>query len=170
MIKIFLQPIAAVRSAAFTLFGTLSRFGSGPSEGPFLEQIQTNFVSLLLHLNEADPAVVAVSSWILLVFYRTNDHTFVIKRARDFPLPPSYSRPVRWPYRSSVHWWSHSEWTRCFRGIWILTTLSSTESFWMMFANWLWVPCYKHQFTKSTSNIFKHLLLYRCDFVCLWSK
>jgi len=49
-----------VRSAAFNLFGSLSRFGNGPSEKPFLEQIQTNFVSLLLHLNEGDPVVVAV--------------------------------------------------------------------------------------------------------------
>lgn len=55
------QPAPAVRAAAFTLFGTLSRFGSGPSEGPFFEQIQTNFVSLLLHLNESDPVVVVVS-------------------------------------------------------------------------------------------------------------
>ena len=50
-----------MRSAAFNLFGSLSRFGNGPSEKPFLEQIQTNFVSLLLHLNEGDPVVVAVS-------------------------------------------------------------------------------------------------------------
>jgi hypothetical protein len=54
----FEKPAPAVRAAAFTLFGTLSRFGSGPSEGPFFEQIQTNFVSLLLHLNESDPVVV----------------------------------------------------------------------------------------------------------------
>ena len=50
-----------MRAAAFTLFGSLSRFGNGPSEKPFLEQIQTNFVSMLLHLNEGDPVVVAVS-------------------------------------------------------------------------------------------------------------
>lgn len=55
----FEKPTAAVRAAAFTLFGSLSRFGNGPSEGPFLEQIQTNFVSLLVHLNEGDPVVVA---------------------------------------------------------------------------------------------------------------
>lgn len=54
------QPTPAVRAAAFTLFGTLSRFGRGPAEGPFFEQIQTNFVSLLLHLNEGDPVVVVV--------------------------------------------------------------------------------------------------------------
>ena len=57
---VWFQPTPAVRAAAFTLFGSLSRFGNGPSEGPFLEQIQTNFVSLLVHLNEADPTVVEV--------------------------------------------------------------------------------------------------------------
>ena len=61
-----IQPAPAVRAAAFTLFGTLSRFGSGPSEGPFFEQIQTNFVSLLLHLNESDPVVVVVSPTYIL--------------------------------------------------------------------------------------------------------
>ena len=61
---LYLQPTPAVRAAAFTLFGTLSRFGRGPSEGPFFEQIQTNFVSLLLHLNEGDPVVV-VDVWCM---------------------------------------------------------------------------------------------------------
>ena len=61
VLAVFLQPSPAVRAAAFTLFGSLSRFGNGPSEKPFLEQIQTNFVSMLLHLNEGDPVVVAVS-------------------------------------------------------------------------------------------------------------
>lgn len=56
-----MQPTPAVRAAAFTLFGSLSRFGNGPSEGPFLEQIETNFVSLLVHLNETEPTVVVVS-------------------------------------------------------------------------------------------------------------
>ncbi|KAK3746766.1 hypothetical protein QZH41_013595 [Actinostola sp. cb2023] len=42
----------AVRAAAFILFGKLSRFGDGPSKTPFLEQIHTNFISILLHLNE----------------------------------------------------------------------------------------------------------------------
>lgn len=42
----------AVRAEAFTLFGNLSRFGNGPSKGPFLEQIQANFVTLLIHMNE----------------------------------------------------------------------------------------------------------------------
>lgn len=43
---------SAVRAAAFTLFGKLSRFGDGPSKAPFLEQVHTNLVSVLLHLNE----------------------------------------------------------------------------------------------------------------------
>ena len=56
-----LQPLPSVRAAAFRLFGSLARFSDGPSRGPFLEQVQTNFVSLLLHLNEEDPFVIAVS-------------------------------------------------------------------------------------------------------------
>ncbi|XP_013392835.1 maestro heat-like repeat-containing protein family member 1 isoform X1 [Lingula anatina] len=47
----------AVRAAAFTLFGNLSKFGDGPSRAPFLEQIHTNFVSLLLHLNDPEEQV-----------------------------------------------------------------------------------------------------------------
>ncbi|XP_033117617.1 maestro heat-like repeat-containing protein family member 1 isoform X2 [Anneissia japonica] len=45
---------ASVRAAAFQLFGSLSHFGDGPSKAPFLEQIHTNFVSVLLHLNDED--------------------------------------------------------------------------------------------------------------------
>ncbi|XP_038067311.1 maestro heat-like repeat-containing protein family member 1 isoform X2 [Patiria miniata] len=48
---------ATVRAVSFTLFGNLSRFGDGPSKPPFLEQIHTNFVSLLLHLNDEDEDV-----------------------------------------------------------------------------------------------------------------
>ncbi|ESO87809.1 hypothetical protein LOTGIDRAFT_234834 [Lottia gigantea] len=47
----------AVRAQAFILFGNLSRFGDGPSRQPFLEQIHSNFVSLLLHLNDPDHEV-----------------------------------------------------------------------------------------------------------------
>lgn len=47
----------AVRAAAFELFGNLSRFGDGPSKEPFLEQIHTNFVSILLHLNDEEDEV-----------------------------------------------------------------------------------------------------------------
>ena len=53
----YLQDKADVRAAAFTLFGNLSRFGDGPSKTPFLEQIHTNFISLLLHLNDPDREV-----------------------------------------------------------------------------------------------------------------
>ncbi|XP_046842253.1 maestro heat-like repeat-containing protein family member 1 [Xenia sp. Carnegie-2017] len=41
-----------IKVCAFTLFGNLSRFGNGPSKGPFLEQIHANFVTLLVHMNE----------------------------------------------------------------------------------------------------------------------
>jgi hypothetical protein len=47
----------AVRAAAIKLFGNLSRFGDGPSKAPFSEQIHTNMVSLLLHLNDGDQEV-----------------------------------------------------------------------------------------------------------------
>ncbi|XP_071092263.1 maestro heat-like repeat-containing protein family member 1 [Haliotis cracherodii] len=47
----------AVRAQAFILFGNLSRFGDGPSRAPFLEQIHSNFISLLLHLNDPEPDV-----------------------------------------------------------------------------------------------------------------
>ena len=42
----------SVRASAISLFGNLARFGTGPSEPSFIEQIHTNFVSILLHLNE----------------------------------------------------------------------------------------------------------------------
>ena len=46
-----------VRNAAFTLFGNLARFGDGQSRDTFLEQIHSNLVSLLLHLNDPDSDV-----------------------------------------------------------------------------------------------------------------
>ncbi|RUS75918.1 hypothetical protein EGW08_016306 [Elysia chlorotica] len=48
---------AAVRAQSFKLFGNLSRFGDGPSKAPFLEQIHSNFISLLLHLNDKEEEV-----------------------------------------------------------------------------------------------------------------
>ncbi len=54
---------ATSRAVSFTLFGNLSRFGDGPSKAPFLEQIHTNFVSLLLHLNDEDDDVKNVSKY-----------------------------------------------------------------------------------------------------------
>ena len=96
-----LQPTPAVRAAAFTLFGTLSRFGSGPSEGPFLEQIQTNFVSLLLHLNEADPVVIAVSYyWCFTCSIEELSNLYNV----DLEIVLlSLSRLAKWPYRSLAH-------------------------------------------------------------------
>lgn len=41
-----------VRAAAFALFGALSRFGNGPSSSTFLEQIHSNLMTMLLHLND----------------------------------------------------------------------------------------------------------------------
>ena len=42
-----------MRNAAFALFGNLARFGrSGQARATFLEQIHSNLVSLLLHLND----------------------------------------------------------------------------------------------------------------------
>ena len=35
----------------------MTRFGQGPSKEPFKEQIHSNFVSFILHLNENDPNV-----------------------------------------------------------------------------------------------------------------
>lgn len=48
---------ANVRAQSIILFGNLSAFGDGPSKQPFLEQIHSNFVSLLLHLNDPDDEV-----------------------------------------------------------------------------------------------------------------
>ena len=59
------KELPSVRAAAFNLFGSLARFSDGPSRGPFLEQIQTNFIMLLLHLNEEDPTVVMVGGTIV---------------------------------------------------------------------------------------------------------
>lgn len=46
------QENALVRAASIHLFGKLSRFGQGPSKTAFLEQVHTNFISILLHLSE----------------------------------------------------------------------------------------------------------------------
>ena len=66
-----LQDKAGVRAAAFTLFGNLSRFGDGPSKSPFLEQIHTNLVSLLLHLNDPEHEVRKVNR-LVIINYETD--------------------------------------------------------------------------------------------------
>ena len=48
---------STIRTSAYTLFGELARFGSGPSKDPYMEQIHSNFVSFILHLNEEDEMV-----------------------------------------------------------------------------------------------------------------
>ena len=58
----FAQEKDAVRAAAFTLFGKLSRFGGGPSKAPFLEQVHTNLISVLLHLNEEDDVIKVIGA------------------------------------------------------------------------------------------------------------
>ena len=51
------QERSEIRGAAFTLFGNLSQFGGGPSKDNFFEQIHTNLISFLLHLNDPDAQV-----------------------------------------------------------------------------------------------------------------
>lgn len=55
-----------MRAQAIILFGNLSRFGDGPSKAPFLEQIHSNLVSLLLHLNDPEIEVKKVSYSLFL--------------------------------------------------------------------------------------------------------
>lgn len=52
-----------MRSAAFELFGNLATFGTGSCKEQFLEQIHTNFVSLLLHLNDSENQVKQVQNF-----------------------------------------------------------------------------------------------------------
>ena len=60
------QDKANVRAQAIILFGNLSAFGDGPSKLPFLEQIHSNFVSLLLHLNDPEDEVKKVCQPLVL--------------------------------------------------------------------------------------------------------
>ncbi|XP_048473537.1 maestro heat-like repeat-containing protein family member 1 [Rhincodon typus] len=55
----------AVRAAAFTVFGNLSRFGDGQSKADFVEQIHSSLVSLLLHLNDSSEEVVKACKFTL---------------------------------------------------------------------------------------------------------
>jgi maestro heat-like repeat-containing protein family member 1 len=59
------QEKAEVRSAAFELFGNLATFGAGSCKEQFLEQIHTNFVSLLLHLNDSENQVKQVTNCLI---------------------------------------------------------------------------------------------------------
>ncbi|GAB1601977.1 maestro heat-like repeat-containing protein family member 1 isoform X2 [Argonauta hians] len=53
----FEKEVPCVRAEAILLFGNLSRFGGGQSKAAILEQIHSNFVSLLLHLNDGEVEV-----------------------------------------------------------------------------------------------------------------
>ena len=58
-----------MRAASFQLFGDLARFGDGPSHDPFLEQVHSNLVSILLHLNDEERSVRKVGpSYIIILF------------------------------------------------------------------------------------------------------
>jgi hypothetical protein len=48
---------AQIRASSYNLFGELARFGQGPSREPFMEQVHSNFVGFVLHLNESDARV-----------------------------------------------------------------------------------------------------------------
>ncbi|RMX49356.1 hypothetical protein pdam_00014787 [Pocillopora damicornis] len=72
----------AVRAAAFTLFGKLSRFSDGPSKAPFLEQVHTNFISVMLHLNEEVEVVKIVDFPDKINFYVMGCVSFY-KSSRD---------------------------------------------------------------------------------------
>jgi len=50
-----------IRRSSITLFGNLYRFGDGPCKAVFYEQIHTNFVTLMVHLNEDVPDIKAAS-------------------------------------------------------------------------------------------------------------
>lgn len=56
---------AEIRASSYLLFGELARFGEGPSKEPYLEQIHSNFVSFILHLNEQDETVKKACKFVL---------------------------------------------------------------------------------------------------------
>lgn len=54
-----------IRASSYILFGELARFGQGPSKEPYLEQIHSNFVSFILHLNEQNDKVKKACKYVL---------------------------------------------------------------------------------------------------------
>lgn len=54
---IFEKTTSSLRAAAFTLFGTLSRFGGGYGAQTFLEQIHAHLTPLIVHMNDEDEKV-----------------------------------------------------------------------------------------------------------------
>eukprot|EP01133_Synstelium_polycarpum_P020470 gene20470-24563_t len=53
----FEKPNNEIRAAAFQLFGSLWRFGSGLASDPFYEQIHNNMPTLIMHVNDESPLV-----------------------------------------------------------------------------------------------------------------
>lgn len=49
-----------VQEAAFRMFGDLAKFGGTNSKGAFQEQVTSNLVCLLLHLDDSSKTVVKV--------------------------------------------------------------------------------------------------------------
>ncbi|XP_059810875.1 maestro heat-like repeat-containing protein family member 1 [Hypanus sabinus] len=54
-----------LRAAAFTVFGSLLRFADGGSRDLFMEHVHLSLVSLLLHVNDSSPEVVAACKAVL---------------------------------------------------------------------------------------------------------
>ncbi|XP_043542330.1 maestro heat-like repeat-containing protein family member 1 [Chiloscyllium plagiosum] len=54
-----------LRAAAFSVFGSLARFGDGQPEPAFLEHVHASLVSLVLHLNDSSGEVVRACKAVL---------------------------------------------------------------------------------------------------------
>nr|CAD7445664.1 unnamed protein product [Timema bartmani] len=61
----FQREDAVMRAAAIRMFGDLAKFGGVNSTSAFIEQVQGNFVSLLLHLSDCDDQVVKACKYSL---------------------------------------------------------------------------------------------------------
>nr|CAD7202277.1 unnamed protein product [Timema douglasi] len=61
----FQREDAVMRAAAIRMFGDLAKFGGSNSTSAFIEQVQGNFVSLLLHLSDCDDQVVRACKYSL---------------------------------------------------------------------------------------------------------
>nr|CAD7435661.1 unnamed protein product [Timema monikensis] len=61
----FQREDVVMRAAAIRMFGDLAKFGGSNSTSAFIEQVQGNFVSLLLHLSDCDDQVVKACKYSL---------------------------------------------------------------------------------------------------------
>ncbi|GAM26848.1 hypothetical protein SAMD00019534_100230 [Acytostelium subglobosum LB1] len=79
----FEKPNNEIRAAAFTLFGSLWRFGSGMASDSFYEQIHYNLPSIVMHLNDEAPVVRAACKTTLRQLsqlLRTEDAVLLFNR------------------------------------------------------------------------------------------